>query len=120
MKDVEKALLEEDFDYGFDDLYESPEATPALHEARLGVQNAMLGFRHGTTTAKDLAQAAQRFADELARHIRTSQPDVRIVCSNNRCVLDRWEGFRGMDEAAYYHSLLDLYDEVVVRTEALL
>ena len=73
MKDVEKALLEEDFDYGFDDLYESPEATPALHEARLGVQNAMLGFRHGTTTAKDLAQAAQRFADELAR------PENRIV-----------------------------------------
>lgn len=73
LKDIERALLDEDFDYGFKDDYTSPEATTRLHDARLGVQNAMLGFRHGTTAPADVARAAQRYIDELAR------PENRIV-----------------------------------------
>ena len=58
--------------------------------------------------------------DALARHIRNTHPAVRLVCSNVKVVLDHYAGFRGQDEESYYRSLLGLYDEVVVRTEALL
>ena len=58
--------------------------------------------------------------DDLARHIRDTHPAVRLVCSNVKVVLDHHVGFHGKDEESYYRSLLGLYDEVVVRTEALL
>ena len=58
--------------------------------------------------------------DALARHIRATRPDVVLVASNNRAVLDRWKGFGGMDEADYYRNLLETYDEVVVRVETML
>jgi len=58
--------------------------------------------------------------DALARHIRNTHPAVRLVCSNVKVVLDHHVGFHGQDEESYYRSLLGLYDEVVVRTEALL
>lgn len=58
--------------------------------------------------------------DDLARYIRDTHPAVRLVCSNVKVVLDHHIGFRGKDEESYYRSLLGLYDEVVVRTEALL
>ena len=58
--------------------------------------------------------------DRLARHIRETHPDVTLVASNNRVVLDRWKGFGGMAEADYYRRLLETYDEVVVRVEAVL
>ena len=58
--------------------------------------------------------------DGLARHIRDTHPAVSLVCSNVKVVLDHHVGFHGQDEESYYRSLLGLYDEVVVRTEALL
>ena len=58
--------------------------------------------------------------DTLARHIRSTHPAIKLVCSNVRVVLDHHAGFYGMNEETYYRSMLDLYDEVVVRTEALL
>lgn len=58
--------------------------------------------------------------DRLAQHIRTTHPSVTIVASNNICVLDHAKGFGGLDEEKYYRHLLERYDEVVVRCEALL
>ena len=58
--------------------------------------------------------------DALARYIRRRHPALKLVCSNVRVVLDHHNGFLGQDENTYYHSLRGLYDEVVVRTEALL
>ena len=56
----------------------------------------------------------------LARHIRATHPGVGLIASYNRVMLDRARGFDGMDEESYYRKLLERYDEVVVRCEALL
>ncbi len=53
----------------------------------------------------------------LARHIRETHPAVRLVASYNRCILDHAEGFGGLSEQDYYRSLLECYDEVVIRCE---
>ena len=58
--------------------------------------------------------------ERLARHIRRLYPSVWLVASNNRCILDHTRGFGGLDEESYYRQLLESYDEVVVRCEALL
>ena len=58
--------------------------------------------------------------DRLASHIRATHPDITLVASNNRVILDRWKGFGGMAEADYYRRMLETYDEVVVRVEAVL
>lgn len=58
--------------------------------------------------------------ERLARYIRAKHPDIKLVASNNRVFLDFNRGFDGMTEERYYHKLLELYDTVVVRCEALL
>ena len=58
--------------------------------------------------------------DRLARHIRGTHPNVNLVASYNRVLFDRAKDFGGVDEESYYRGLLGLYDEVVVRCEALL
>ena len=58
--------------------------------------------------------------DRLARHIREAHPAVTLVASYNRCILDHAQGFGGLDEETYYRSLLERYDEVVVRCESAL
>lgn len=54
----------------------------------------------------------------LASHIRATHPEVRLVASYNRCILDHAQGFGGLREEDYYRDLLERYDEVVVRCEA--
>ena len=58
--------------------------------------------------------------DRLAQYIRATHPSVTTVASNNVCVLGFAKGFGGLDEEQYYRNLLERYDEVVVRCEALL
>ncbi|MDO4405481.1 MAG: hypothetical protein Q4C09_10645 [Atopobiaceae bacterium] len=58
--------------------------------------------------------------ERLAHHIRATHPDVSLVASYNRCILDHAQGFGGLSEESYYRKLLELYDEVVVRCEAML
>lgn len=58
--------------------------------------------------------------ERLARHIRSTHPDIKLVASNNRVFLDFNRGFLGLSEERYYRKLLELYDTVVVRSEALL
>lgn len=56
--------------------------------------------------------------DRLAQHIREVHPNVKTVASYNRCIIDHAQGFGGMSEEDYYRSLLERYDEVVIRCEA--
>ena len=58
--------------------------------------------------------------ERLARHIRKTHPEVGLVASYNRVLIDRSRNFDGVREERYYRNLLGLYDEVVVRCEALL
>ena len=58
--------------------------------------------------------------ERLARHIRSTHPGIKLVASNNRVFLDFNQGFFGLSEEDYYRNLLELYDTVVIRTEALL
>lgn len=58
--------------------------------------------------------------NRLARHIRETHPAVTLVASYNRCIIDHAQGFGGLNEESYYRTLLERYDEVVVRCEAAL
>lgn len=57
------------------------------------------------------------FDDGLADHIRSTHPNLKLICSLNRAMCDYSGGFGGLDETEYYHSLLKRYDEVVIRCE---
>ena len=54
---------------------------------------------------------------DLADHIRSLHPDLRLICSLNRAMVDYKDGFGGRDEEAYYRALFERFDEVVIRCE---
>lgn len=58
--------------------------------------------------------------ERLGRYVRSTHPNVKLVASNNLVFLDFNQGFLGLSERDYYLKLLELYDTVVVRSEALL
>ena len=58
--------------------------------------------------------------ERLARHIRETHPDVTLVASYNLSIVAHARGFDGKGEERFYRDLLALYDEIVVRNEAML
>lgn len=58
------------------------------------------------------------FDDGLARYIRNTHPGIKIIASLNKAMCDYKYDFAGHEsETSYYRSLLELYDEVVIRCE---
>ena len=89
-----------------------PRAGERLTDPYCNLLLSLLGEYEGQAIVADGA---------LAHHIRAIQPNVPIICSNNVVVCAQLNGFDGvMCEADYYRSLLETYDEVVIRTEAVL
>ena len=88
-----------------------PDAGEELHDPYCNMLLQLLDEYHGQAIVVD---------ERLARHIRSTHPDIKLVASNNRVFLDYNSGFLGLSEERYYRQLLELYDVVVVRSEALL
>lgn len=57
------------------------------------------------------------YDDGLADHIRSIHPELRLICSLNRAMVDYKDDFGGVEETDYYRALLQRYDEVVIRCE---
>ncbi|WP_255467363.1 hypothetical protein [Raoultibacter phocaeensis] len=55
------------------------------------------------------------FDDVLANHIKQTRPSIKTVASLNKAMSTMHEDCE--QETAYYRSLLELYDEIVVRSE---
>lgn len=58
------------------------------------------------------------FDDDFARFIKRTHANVQVVASLNKAMVDYRDGFA--DETAYYRTMLETYDEVVIRCEYVL
>lgn len=58
------------------------------------------------------------FDDGLARYIRKTHPNVKLIASLNKAMCDLKPDFEA--EVEYYRELLTLYDEIVIRCETAL
>lgn len=99
--------------------------TVALTFSRLEVADDELDDEYGAM----LLDVAQEFGgqaivanDALARRIREAHPGVALVASLDKCMteLAACDFAPAGGEAAYYHRLLETYDEVVARCEVAL
>lgn len=94
---------------------------PALTLSRLAVEGADYGNAYGNRLLGCLARVRGQaiVTDEgLARYIRDRYPEVGLVASFDRALVDAAPGMPDAeDETAYYRRTLSLFDEVVVRCE---
>ena len=89
--------------------FSRPDAGDYLDDAYCDLLLSLIDEYHGQAIVVD---------DRLARHIRETHPEVSLVASYNRSIIDHAHGFGGLDEEDYYRGLLKRFDEVVVRCEA--
>lgn len=93
----------------------------ALTFSRLEIDDADLDDPYGSMLL-ELAEAyggqAIVVQDSLARRIRERHPGVALIASLDKCMTELRRDYSR--EVAYYHELLDLYDEVVARCEVAL
>ncbi len=91
--------------------FSRPDAGDYLNDAYCNMLLSLVGEFGGSAIVVD---------ERLARHIRSTHPEVSLAASYNLCLLARAKSFHGIGEEKYYRKLLELYDVVIVRNEALL
>lgn len=90
----------------------------ALTLSRLQVEKAAYGDAYCNLLlrlAQEYGGEVILFDDGLAAYIKQKHPELKVIASLNKAMSDLQPGIP--EETAYYRKLLELYDEVVIRSE---